>query len=637
MLSRLLAAARSREAVRLMRQGWAALDRLPYPHVLCLDTEFRTQGDPHRGWCLCGVELRNGREFKLWLDGCLVVPPFPLDDSTLFVAFVAGADVATLRVYGWSMPARIFDLFQEFRLVSNTGQRSDPHSLEEAAVYYGITMMDHAAKKHMQQEAQERTVWPPELQQQLVDYCFKDALATARVFLCVLAQWLEIHAGQEEVALHHALRRGRFAAVMAETELRGIPFSMPDWVTLRDGRETVFEAMVNDLHPVLRPIYRNSPDGPVQDVRIFTQVMGSLGLTEDWPLTPSGLLSTNKNVLAGMLQIPPHLKHLAEARNLSSDDLSYLGEVMKVRSRFALLQYQVGADGRARCPFFPGSTATGRNVPKAAQFIYNAPALFRHLIQTRPGWVVIAFDYRAEESALVGGMADCGLLLNIYAAEDDVHLGCAKRAELVPMDATAASHKVERKAFKACNLGVVYGAQVPRIAITAGITPGKAQQFYDLHRAMFTEVHEFCERVIAHTREARLLVLQDGWRTRTVPPFKPTRAANAPIQGTGGGILRRAVLGCHEASLPLIATVHDSLVFEVRIEDAEALIRAVVRIMGDASEWFVPGLRLKVDVAASVALSHLAHLDIGPLAAPATRAGYERHLARAARSKAAAA
>jgi hypothetical protein len=109
-----------------------------------------------------------------------------------------------------------------------------------------------------------------------------------------------------------------------------------------------------------------------------------------------------------MLVIPPHLQHLADAQNLCTGDLKYLGEVMKVRSRFALLQYQMGADGRARCPFFPGSTATGRNVSKAKEFIYNAPSLFRHLIQARPGYVIIAFDYRAEESALTGGMAGCG-------------------------------------------------------------------------------------------------------------------------------------------------------------------------------------------------------------------------------------
>jgi hypothetical protein len=86
----------------------------------------------------------------------------------------------------------------------------------------------------------------------------------------------------------------------------------------------------------------------------------------------------------------------------------------------------------------------------------------------------------------------------------------------------------------------------------------------------------------------------------------------------------------------LIATVHDSLLFEVRIEEAGDLVATVIRIMGDASEWFFPGFRLKVDVSASTPLPHLAHLDIGPLADPDTRVAYERYLTRAADARRAA-
>jgi DNA polymerase I len=637
-LARLLSAAQSTRAVRLMRAGWAALDRLPYRYIVCSDTEFHTGGDPHRGWCWCGVELRSGREFRIWLDGQDVSLPFPLDESTLFVAFVAGAEIATLRARGVPMPARIFDVFQEFRLISNTGLRSNPFSLEAACAYCGIGISpgEHVAKKRWQAEAQERTKWPFEMRGPFMGYCFNDALHNARVFLCTLAEWLEIHAGDEERNLHEALNRGMVAGVLAEAELRGIPLHI-DWNTFRDGREFVFQAMVEGLQPpLLRGIYEDTPDGPVQNVKKFAEAMAALGLTKDWPLTETGLLSTTKHVLPHMLAIPPdpEIEQRAKTFGVTNADLKDLGEVMKVRSRLALLQYEVGADGRARCPFFPGTTATGRNVPPAKRFIYNAPTLFRFLIQSHlPGHVVVSFDYRAEESALVGGLANCELMLEIYATEDDVHLGCAKRARLIPPDATAKSHAKERKAFKACNLGIVYGARPPRIAITGMITPGEAQYFYDMHRAMFMPIHGFCEDVISHTRAMRLMVLPDGWRKRTVPPFRPTVASNFPVQGTAACILRRAILACYRAGLPLIATVHDSLVFEVRIEDVEALVRTVTRVMGDASEWFVPGLRLKVDVSASLPLPHLAHLGISPLVEPELRPAYERYLARAAASK----
>jgi hypothetical protein len=59
-----------------MREGWAALSRLPYHYLICLDTEFRTKGDPHRGWCLCAVDLRTGDNWKIWLDGTLALCRF---------------------------------------------------------------------------------------------------------------------------------------------------------------------------------------------------------------------------------------------------------------------------------------------------------------------------------------------------------------------------------------------------------------------------------------------------------------------------------------------------------------------------------------------------------------------------------
>ena len=234
-----------------------------------------------------------------------MLPPFPLDASCLCVAFVAGAEVATMRVLGWPMPERIFDLFQELRVVTNTGRKSDPRGLETGCAHYGIAMMEHAAKKRMQMEAQIRLDWPPELRAEMIEYCFEDGLATARLFLCVLAQWLEIHAGDEERQLHHALRRGRYAGVMAEAELRGIPFHMPDWNVLRDGRETVFSSMVDDLAPALRPIYRDTQDGPHFTTDVFEQTMHDLGLTKDWPRTNTGLLSRDKDMRRPCCRSPP--------------------------------------------------------------------------------------------------------------------------------------------------------------------------------------------------------------------------------------------------------------------------------------------------------------------------------------------
>jgi hypothetical protein len=73
---------------------------------------------------------------------------------------------------------------------------------------------------------------------------------------------------------------------MAEAELRGIPFSMSDWADLVASRETVFAAMVANLPPELRAIYRNSRDGPTFVTAVFEHVMADRGLVEFWPFFP---------------------------------------------------------------------------------------------------------------------------------------------------------------------------------------------------------------------------------------------------------------------------------------------------------------------------------------------------------------
>jgi hypothetical protein len=614
-LPRLLSAARHPEAVSRMRAGYAALNLLPYRRIVCFDTEYRTMGDPHRGWCLCGLELRSGDEYRLWLDGYTGDPPFPLDAGTLCIAFVAGAEVATLRVRNWPMPARIFDLFQELRIVTNNGLPYTRFGLESGCAHYGIATIEHAAKKAWQTEAQTRTVWPADKQRGLTDYCLSDAWDIARLFLCVWIDWLEVHVGREESGLFFALQRGQFAGAMAEAELRGIPFNMNEWPDLVASRETVFAAMVADLPPELRVIYRNSRDGPAFDTAAFERAMAARGLAEFWQRTRTGQLVRTGEVLREMLYPIPELRALQE--------------VMQIRSRTALLQCEVGSDGRARTPFFPGSTATGRCQPKPEKFIFSAPRQFRNVIQALPGRVVIGFDYVAEETAILGGYADDRNLLDSYR-RGDVHLEAARLCGLVSADADAKVAKEARRKIKACNLGVPYGARPRRIAAQLGIPEAAAWHFFDIHRRVFRRAHEFCARATETAENERIQVLQDGWRKIVPAPFSPTSAVNYPIQGSAASILRQAVLGFHAANLPLIATVHDAAIFELDIADAEDLITTATRIMVGAGTYFVPGLTLKVDVSSTVPLPGR---EWNPLAEAETRDAYLLHLQRARRGR----
>lgn len=622
----LLSAARHPSAVRLIREGFAALARLPYRRLICLDAEFRAVGDIHRVWCLCALDLRTGEHWKLWLDGSTDPAPFPVGKDTLFIAFVAGAEVASFLARQWPFPARIFDLFQEFRLITNTGLKSDPRSLEDANTFFHLTMIAHAAKKALQKEAASRLDWPDDKQHELIEYCWQDVLATARLFLCILTTWLELHRADPQRALFFALQRGEVAGTLAQSELLGIPFSR-DWLTLKDTREAIFVGMVEALPAQLRRIYRGGQRGnPTFSMLEFRAAMEALDSQPErswrrldyWPLTETGELSMTDEVLDEMLS--------------GDTALEYLVEVIKVRSKSALLQCDVGEDLRARTPFFPGSTVTGRCAPKASKFIFAAPKMFRWLIQSlEPGWVVISLDYAAQESWVIGQLARAAKFLFAYSA-GDVHLECARLCGMFRPDADSDALKRVRKQFKICNLAVVYQAGLSRIAGQLGLTEAEAGRWMAMHRQEFWEVHDYVSAVIDQALHDNVVIMQDGWRRALPSPFNRAAAANAPVQGTAAAIFRQAVLGMRRAGLPLIATVHDSFVFECRVSDAGDLIETVRRIMVEAGAYFLPGVPLKVDVSASVPLPHLP-FKVEPLADPDLWDAYQSHLGRAAKAK----
>jgi DNA polymerase-1 len=188
-----------------------------------------------------------------------------------------------------------------------------------------------------------------------------------------------------------------------------------------------------------------------------------------------------------------------------------------------------------------------------------------------------------------------------------------------------------RKEFKVCNLAVVYQAGPQRVAAQLGRPLAEARHYLATHRQEFWPIHRFVEAVIAQARHDNVVIMQDGWRRSLPSPFSRAAAANAPIQGTAAAMYRRGVVELHRASLPLIATVHDSYVFECALEEATDLIVTVTRILVEAGAYFLPNLRLKVDVSASVPIPGFP--AVGPLADPGLLEVYQRHLARAERAK----
>src|SRR5205809_248928 len=64
-------------------------------------------------------ELGTGRLIRMWQDELPTHPPFDVGTGTLFVAYYASAEIGCFLALGWPVPARVLDLYAEFRNETN--------------------------------------------------------------------------------------------------------------------------------------------------------------------------------------------------------------------------------------------------------------------------------------------------------------------------------------------------------------------------------------------------------------------------------------------------------------------------------------------------------------------------------------
>ena len=67
--------------------------------------------------CCVGIELRSGREVRLWGDE--LRRPLPIGSNAVLVSYYAPAEMASYLALGWPLPTHVLDLFAEFRIFTN--------------------------------------------------------------------------------------------------------------------------------------------------------------------------------------------------------------------------------------------------------------------------------------------------------------------------------------------------------------------------------------------------------------------------------------------------------------------------------------------------------------------------------------
>jgi len=519
--------------------------------------------------CLVAAELRTGRQLRLWEDQLarLAAPPFRTDHRALFVAYAAAAEFGCFHVLGWPAPARVLDLFFEFRATTNGLPVPSGNGLLGALVYHGLPAMEGAEKEALRALAIRGGPFTAAERAALLDYCAEDVAALARLLPAMLPR----------IDLPRALLRGRYAWAAAAMEHRGIPIDVPTFHHLRNRWADVQCQLVAEVDRRYGVF-----DGTTFKRDRFARWLAVHGIP--WPLLESGQLDLSDDCFRQQAKAHPAVAELRELR-------AALG-AMRLFEDLA-----IGPDGRNRTSVAPFRARTGRNQPSNARFIFGPSRWLRSLIRPARGMAVAYVDFEQQEFGIAAALSGDAAMAEAYRSGDP-YLAFGKQAGAIPPHGSKATHAAERSLFKACTLAVQYGMGAEGLAQKIGRPVATARELLALHRSTYPAFWRWSQAAVDRATLLGKLSTVFGWSIHVGPtgePPNPRSLANFPCQANGAEMLRLACCLLAERGAGLCAPVHDAVMVEGPAREIEEVVAQTRATMAEASRVVLDGFEIGTD------------------------------------------
>jgi hypothetical protein len=556
---------------------------LPFREIWCVDTEYYPgagranggrDGDLITPLCLVAYEMRSGRTVRLWQDEFNRFPPYRLDSDALIVGYMLSAEFGTHIALGWGEPARALDAYLEFRHFANDGSVKAEdrdkgfYSLAGALRHFCEDELDVAHKRDMIDRILQGPPFADQEQRDIIEYCEDDVRALARLLPHIIPTIR---------SLPHALFRGKFQWAMAQTERRGVPMDLSVLNSIRSHWDGMRLDLVAELD---RPfgIYEIKDGQPHWRKANFEAYLRRNGMT--WPRNERGALDEDDQTFRDMAGKYPFIEPLRELRYSLS--------------KLRLNDPQVGADGRNRTVLGGYGTKTARNAPSNSKYVFGPAKWIRFLIAPPPGLVLIHRDYCQQEVRIAAVLSGDAALLEACES-GDVYVGIATQLGFISESMSASERKAVRNMFKTVVLGIQYGLGPWSLAVRTGISLYEANEILERLRARFRKFEDWAQCVLDHAGLDLEVSTPFGWVMQCPPGINPRTVRNFPIQSSGSEILHVACILAERRNLQVVAPVHDAIMVQASIKDAEEVSATLDRVMRDAAALVLRGYELPTD------------------------------------------
>jgi DNA polymerase-1 len=537
-----------------------------FQEIWCVDFEFESpdSGNP-RPICMVALELKSGREIRLFRDELLTRPTAPYSTSadSLFVAYLASAELGCHLALGWPFPENVLDLYVEFRNLANGTAPTLGFGLLGALHYFGLDPMRAIEKDAMRDLAMRGGPWTTTERQALLDYCRGDSGSLAALLTRM----------EPKIDLPRALLRGRYMKAVARMEHAGIPLD----TAVLERLQHEWASLQADL---------------VAEVDATYGVYEGLHFCEDrfrrwldlerivWPVLESGHLALDKSTFKRMGTRFPQVEQLRQLRDV-------LAQLRKLRLK-------VGPDQRSRSMLSPFCSKTSRNQPSTTKFIFGLSAWSRNMIRPAPGQALAYVDWRQQEFGIAARLSKDEEMIGAYRSGDP-YLAFAKQAGAVPQDATEKTHPQVREQFKQCSLAVQYCMGAESLAERLGVPLTKARALLLLHRKTYRKFWNWSDAAVDYANLHGEIHSAFGWHMRVTKETGERTLRNYPMQANGAEMLRLACCLLTEQGIRVCAPVHDALLVEAPVEEIQSAKETTQQAMAEASSFVLDGFPLRTE------------------------------------------
>ena len=556
-----------------------------FREIWAVDFEFNgPDGELKRPVCMVAREGRTGREIRLWRDELhkLRAPPFEVGPSSLFVAYLASAELGCFLQLGWKLPVNVLDLYAEHRVRTNGLILPTDNGMLGACALRGIPTITSARKEAMRDVVLRQDTWSASETQEILSYCAEDVMVTGKL----------LRKMSPEIDMPRALLRGRYMGAVAHMEHTGIPVDLPLFDGLREQWNSLKLRLIRDVD-VQFGVY----DGTTFKTKLFIDLLKRLRIP--WPLLASGVPMLDNDTFKEQAKTYPAINALHELRSTTG--------------KFRLTGLHVGRDGRNRCMLSPFASSTGRNQPSNSRFLFGPAVWMRGLMRPPEGYGLAYVDFSAQEIAIAAAFSGDERMIEDYVSGDS-HMGFAIAAGLAPLGATKKTHphlKTIRDRCKVVNLGVLYGMEPQGASARLGITLAEADELLRLHRRTYRQFWGWCERAVDSAMVADRIQATFGWtmavregakkeRKRDAresrwndadpPSSLPRTLMNWPAQSNGAEMMRLAAIAATEAGIDVCCPVHDAFVIMAPLDRLDHDIARMQSLMTEAGRIVTGGL-----------------------------------------------